>query len=592
MFKTTILAPVGKKLYFEIHAINPDKCYLEIKSGKFIDLYCIFLQKNKSFFIVRPTTGQCELTFSTEFPISAIIYSGLKKRPINVKFLEVIDGFRRKYASLWPDIKTEHGVNIREITPGRFMRSAYSKSEKLIFHRFNLATKARSVAYQDETSFGKIFSYHILRDLLVSLNNRDHQEFFLGADATKFNPKNHDLVHRFVTENFGDPASANGPAWNLMRSNPNIGMIYWSGEASKQAPLHHSRKIRRLTSILNIDASLLEHCPDLPPLFLIRSDALSWISALNVEPTDIDSGLYDAQSLQRILPALIQKAGYAIATLPDFQDVKKLGKSVQEAKWVDFRRPINVEGANVCFFVGLLDAQNCFSEHALTYMLALKRQGLLVYALGVSQNDPEQAQDPGPQYSDAFAARANDGYDFGLWAAALRRTPDVWRANSLLLTNDSIFPAPLGFDSLFTKLKNSPFDVTGLTEGVSGSRHIQSYFVHFSHAALKAPQVKRFWDTVLSWRDKDLIIALYEIAMTSKFTSGGLNCGVIFDANKYHDTSNFNPTLQNWTELIKIGFPFVKTQILKNVLRSNPETLDFLEAQGFSRDALTREFLK
>lgn len=594
MFASMIMVPNSVKLYFEIRVTKPVRCRIEIKSGRLRDSYILNIQKKKSVFVARATTGLGELKFSASVPLTLVVHPQQKRRSIGIKLLELSDDFRRKYGALWPEIKTDSGLHIREITPGRFMRSAYSQSERLLFHRLKLTTWRKSSLEEDGMPPFSVFSENTLHDLLTSISNSHPPEFIFGGDATKFSPENRDLVQHFVTEQFGDPMSASGPAWDFMRQNPGLGMLYWSGEAEIQPKLRHSRMLRRLASVLDIDLPSLATSINLPPLFLIRSEALSWISAFNIEAGDIKSGLRDAQALQRVLPALIQKAGYTIGSIPDFKEVEKLGKPVEMAKWVSFRPPVNVEGGDICLFVGLLNAQNCFAEHALIYMQALRRLGFLVYALGVSLSDPDLARDPGPQYSDAFAARANDGHDFGLWAAALKRTPEIWLAKSLLLANDSMFPSLVGFTELFEKLKKSKFDVSGLTESEIGHRHIQSFFVHMNRAALQTPEVKMFWDAVLSWKDKNRIIALYEIGMTSKVAATSLRCGVIFDIHKDRSSSKFNPTIHGWKELIENGFPFVKTQVLRELVNSasGQDDLSFLERKGFSRKIITREFQK
>jgi hypothetical protein len=592
MFEYTITIPSGRKVYFQIRGNNSIHCSVSINSPSASEMYYLLLQRKNSFFIARSMTGQSELKFSAREPLAVVVHPLRKRRKVSIKLLELFDDFRRKRGSLWPEIKTESGVHIREITPGRFMPNAYSRSERFLFHRLRLTRSNNDGFPCAEHDCSNVLSGNVLHDLLVSAGESRQPEFVFGCDAVQFSPENRYFAQCFAEELFGNPMTGDGPAWDFMRRNPGIGMVYWSGEAEGRSKKYHDRALRRLASVLDIDIPSLAMSMSLPPLFLVRVQALSWVSASNVVSSDIESGLRDAHALRSMLPALIQKAGYTIGPMPDLKDVEKIGKPVELAKWFSGCLPVNIAGRDICLFVGLLNAQNCFSEHALVYMQALRKQGFFVYALGVSLSDPELAQDPGRMYSDAFAARANDGHDFGLWAAAFKRTPEVWLANSVLLANDSMVPSTIGFDDLFSKIKNSTFDVTGLTESEIGFSHIQSYFIHMKRTALQTPEVKMFWDAVLSWKDKNRIIALYEIGMTPKFTAAGLQCGVVFDVGKYRAASKSNATIHGWRELIADGFPFIKTQVLREALDSSAalRTLDFLEENGFSREAITREF--
>ncbi|MCZ7887202.1 rhamnan synthesis F family protein [Agrobacterium salinitolerans] len=587
MFTKQISISTINKHYFVVKTQDAGLCTIEINAGGKRESYLLNLQRNKSYFLIRTIQGNNNLKFTSVAPIDvALIPRNKKRRPIGIKIREILDDVRRKQGTYWPEIRTSTGVQLREITLGRFMTRAASNIERLAFHNFRL-----SEGIDGSFPFAPVkdgfFSAAVLKNLLDGINNDDGKFMFLANEA-KFSETSRSAIQYLLQQRFGEATSQSGPAWDFMQNNPGIGLLTWDVDNSSRSRKKNDRKTRRLAQLMNLDIAEIDNRPSFPAVCLIRKSALIWIKTMNIESADVDSGVYDSDALLKLIPAAVEKAGFAISPLPLNSGDQIIGHSVLQAEWVEHRPLSNPANRNCCLFVGLLREDGRFAPHALAYMRALKEQGFHIYGLGVSLTSPNEGKDPGEAFCDGFAARANDGHDFALWAAALRKHPEIWRAETLLFANDSMIPKEPSLKPLFNQLSASPYDVTGLTDSTIGRRHLQSYFIHLNQNALKSQTVQRFWDSVLAWQDKSLIIALYEIGMTSKLSHAGLKCGPLYETDGNRGNWHHNPSIHCWRELIKRGFPFVKTQIIKDATAdgSMPDVVNFLIDEGFQKNLI------
>lgn len=587
MFNSSLSVNTIDKHYVTVTTRTPGLCIVEIEAGGHREKYLLKLQKEVSNFIFRSISGENKLTFSAPFQLeTTIIAKRRRRRPLSLKILEIIDDARRRRGSYWPNIHTLNGVELREITAGNFMPEAMSQAERNIFHSFRY--NESNISFPMEKSKNIKISPDILRDILDWLNDPNGEEFAFFVNGKNFSSTNDAAIQFYLQQRFGDEATGNGPAWSFMSANPNIGMVSFSSLETTQVQKFDSGNSRRLLQLMNVDFADIQSSPAFPAACLLRKSALAWISATNIEHRDIIDGLYDADTLLRLIPSLICKAGFGITPIPLLQDEPGIGHSVTIARWVQHRPFQCPAGRNVCLFVGLLGKDGRFAPHALAYMRALKEQDLFIYALGVSLSAPESALDPGKNFCDAFAARQNSGHDFAIWAAAVQRHPELWDAETLLFANDSMIPATTSLGGLFEKISLSPYDVTGLTDSTISNRHLQSYFIHLKRSALESTQVRKFWNSVLSWTDKNRIIDLYEIGMTTKFSGAGLKCGPLYPAPVAGRIGPRNPSIYCWKELIGIGFPFVKTQIIKESISSGDihEVIEFLRQNSFDPEII------
>ena len=159
--------------------------------------------------------------------------------------------------------------------------------------------------------------------------------------------------------------------------------------------------------------------------------------------------------------------------------------------------------------------------------------------------------------------RENTGFDFAAWAHlySLCEAPQHW--TRLFLVNDSIV-GPLDsqhFHQLMERVRRSSADVVGLTESQSPLRHVQSFFLVFNATALRSPVVQRVFGRMLSLSTKAQVIDVYESRLTQVLTRNGLRCEALF-APLSNDPHSSNDTAFRWAELIRAGFPYIKTSIL------------------------------
>ncbi len=303
--------------------------------------------------------------------------------------------------------------------------------------------------------------------------------------------------------------------------------------------------------------------------YWIRPKALDAVRDLNLSGAELAyNNEHHRLALEYSLPSLVMAAGFKVKEV-ETDEPWKAGRDVGEAFWRTVRPVGEVRGRRVCLFVGMAMDQG-FSEPARCYMRALKAVGFTVYALGVISPGRQSAPDPGGDCADAYSIRANEGYDFALWAAALRNNPTLWEADWLLLANDSLIGplSPLG--TLVEQIEASSADVLGLTESRQIREHLQSYFILFKAGAMRHPALRTFWKNVRSLPTKSAVIRAYEATLTRKLRYSGLICEAVF---KVPSGSDVNPTIEHWKHLLRIGFPFLKTQ----VLTENPTGSDFTD---------------
>lgn len=158
--------------------------------------------------------------------------------------------------------------------------------------------------------------------------------------------------------------------------------------------------------------------------------------------------------------------------------------------------------------------------------------------------------------------KPNYGYDFGSWSVALSALPEIFRADEVLILNDSN-AGPFGpLQEILEQMSQSPFDITGVTDSLQIRYHIQSYMMHFKNKALLNDAVNKFWHEIYSQDEKMGVIQAYELGLTSRAQSNGLYVGAIFPWNLI---TNYweNPSIHGAARLMELGFPFLKREVLR-----------------------------
>ena len=226
------------------------------------------------------------------------------------------------------------------------------------------------------------------------------------------------------------------------------------------------------------------------------------------------------------------------------------------------------------------------SKSLKTFIKELQANGFQVIL--VSACEAEGKLDFAPDLTDGLTIirKPNLGYDFGSWAVAFDLFPEILNADEILLTNDSLLGPFDDINELVSKLRNSKFDVTGITDNSQLQYHIQSYIVHLKRAAVQNLNTINLLKSVVHLGLKNDVILKYELGLTRTAQLSGLFVGALFPWNLI-TTPEKNPSLAGWQRLIELGFPFLKREAvrlgshsevtqMKKFLKTNYGEFDFI----------------
>jgi glycosyltransferase involved in cell wall biosynthesis len=224
-------------------------------------------------------------------------------------------------------------------------------------------------------------------------------------------------------------------------------------------------------------------------------------------------------------------------------------------------------GRRACLFVHF-DPDDRIDPYVVHYLSALKRSGVDPILISSSELDAAAVAEVEPILAGTVC-RQNLGRDFSGWALALELFPQLLNCDEVIIANDSVY-GPVGdLGTLFGRMQAVPWDVWGVAESLEIERHFQSWFVCFRQAALRSETFRSFWGGVLPLNDKTAIIENYEVPIARMFKSQGFEVGAVVGCGQLKARVG-NPTLHPWRNLLDLGVPFVKVQLL----RDNPLNTD------------------
>lgn len=217
--------------------------------------------------------------------------------------------------------------------------------------------------------------------------------------------------------------------------------------------------------------------------------------------------------------------------------------------------------------------------HSFHYMRQLRRAGYLVYALAANDRANLETEDPGPEVCDALAARENIGFDFALWSAAIQKDTRILQASDLLLVNDSVIGPLIPMDKIFASIDRSSAAIVGLTDSSQIKSHTQSFFLHLKKPVISSDVFAGFVNDLKSYADKNTVIEEYEINFISRMAAAGFSCEPLFASAHLGFAQNQNPSIECWRELLAVGFPFLKADLV----RCNPRNDDLSDMEATVR---------
>jgi Rhamnan synthesis protein F len=172
------------------------------------------------------------------------------------------------------------------------------------------------------------------------------------------------------------------------------------------------------------------------------------------------------------------------------------------------------------------DQNGIVADFVLVQLRALFETGYRVVFVSCSPRLPPEEIAKVAPWCWKLVHRRNIGHDFGGYRTGIGQIPDLTRAESLILMNDSCYGPLFDLTAIESRAEQSGCDMWGITDSGWTRYHIQSYFIRFNNRALNAPRFRRFWGTLLPWQTRDLVIQTGEIRLTQRMLRDGLTIGV------------------------------------------------------------------
>lgn len=227
----------------------------------------------------------------------------------------------------------------------------------------------------------------------------------------------------------------------------------------------------------------------------------------------------------------------------------------------------------VCLFVTHA-TQPVLKTHVIHHIGYLLNAGIQVILIVNTNLAPETLiidADLEAQLSGVLV-RENTGFDFGAWAHACSLLDrQLW--HRLYFINDSIV-GPFNqteFARMVERIKISNADFLGLTESLAPIRHLQSYFLVFNRNALLSQAFNKRLSSIQNLSEKGQVVDVYEVRLTQQLCAMGLRFEALFPALS-SDLNSSDDTSARWSQLLSVGFPYLKTSVIKEFPR-NPKVL-------------------
>ena len=183
-------------------------------------------------------------------------------------------------------------------------------------------------------------------------------------------------------------------------------------------------------------------------------------------------------------------------------------------------------------------------------------------ALIINTDDFQSIVDSGINKSDIQITRENIGFDFGAWKDFINIIGNLDSAKSITFTNDSlcIIKSEIKLIEQKNNIAKLAADIIFLTKNNEISPHYQSYFFSIKKQGLR----KNALDVLGSleyFSDKDKLISEVEAKLHLKFADIGITTQELYVITE-GDGLTKNPTIHCWKDLLGMGFPYFKIQIL------------------------------
>lgn len=220
---------------------------------------------------------------------------------------------------------------------------------------------------------------------------------------------------------------------------------------------------------------------------------------------------------------------------------------------------------SICLFASYFSGKS-LPYYITVYLKELKRHFTeVVLLIDDKQISPESLEFLKQQHI-SLQQEKNDGFDFGLWYKAFKKT-NVSGYDRIALVNDScILFKPL--DEFMIWAANSTADMQGITKSEAVSPHLQSYFLLINKSAI--PATLNYFETNKVYTTIEEVIKHYEIGLSKYLLSQGFTLSAFVDNNGY--SGEFSPYYQCIDYHIQMGIPVIKKKILYSSYRKRELT--------------------
>lgn len=222
------------------------------------------------------------------------------------------------------------------------------------------------------------------------------------------------------------------------------------------------------------------------------------------------------------------------------------------------------------------DAQAEVKRYIVHYLAALRTVCDDIVFVSTSPLPPAEVAKVAP-FAGTVHLKDNVGLDFGMWRHALERV-ELAAWDELVLANSSVFGPLAPLADVFSRMAAKPCDFWGMTNSHEIAAHLQSYFLVFRRAALDSDAFRRFWESVLPYRNKQQIIRTYEVGLSTFLVENGLRPALVAPLDdlplpiwrRRKRWLTENATLGVPHLVLEAGVPFVKVELLRDNPRGVP----------------------
>lgn len=226
-------------------------------------------------------------------------------------------------------------------------------------------------------------------------------------------------------------------------------------------------------------------------------------------------------------------------------------------------------GQEVCLFV-TYSPLGQISEYTRHYMTTLRAEGVRVIACHIVHNLDIVPATTLLDAADATVMRLDGGYDFAAWADVLTIYPQIMQAARLYFANDSVIGPFGGLGTVLKGIRERNAGFFALSECTRSAYHAQSFFFGWNRTNLQSAALHAFWNDVVVERDKTRVVLEYEYRiapLSNKLPDPSQQ--IVFSMEttlgaRPGQISSINLTHHAWRRLLEIGFPFVKTDLLRD----------------------------